>query len=54
VQYPNEADMWATYAQFALRHNMQIKAEQFLRKVYTLDESRLDTEMRLILAALMI
>lgn len=33
---------------------MQIKAEQFLRKVWQLDESRLDTDMRLMLAALMI
>jgi hypothetical protein len=46
--------MWYKYALFALRNNMQIKAEQFLRKVYTIDQSRLDTDMRLMLAALMI
>lgn len=46
--------MWYDYAQFALRNNMQIKAEQFLTRVCKLDETRLDTDMRIMLAALMI
>lgn len=27
IMNPDEADMWYNYAQFALRHGMQIKAE---------------------------
>jgi tetratricopeptide (TPR) repeat protein len=54
VEFPRDCDMWSNYAQFALRHGMQIKAEQFIKKVCLLDETKLNTEMRLILAALYI
>jgi len=54
VEFPSEADMWYDYSQFALRHGMQIKAEQFIKKVCQLDETRLDTDMRLMLASLYI
>merc|ERR1712060_356542 len=54
VEHPTDADQWEKFAQFCLRYDLQIKAEQCVYKTIECRGGEMDMDMRLFLAALMV
>lgn len=54
VDEPTDATKWEEFAQFCLRYDLQIKAEQCVYKTIECKGGQMDNETRLFIAALLV